>query len=174
MREEIMDEKERQFNFWLWIAAILIAGFCIYTVIDTIYFEYAEKPNLVTTTGRLSSSSVFHRGSEGKHSYTEILYSYTYSVGGILYSSNRLNHYKSLSSSEFAAYQKYSDQVTVYYDPANPGVAVLDPEKGNFWPSDIPLQLGGAFLAIIVFIYMTRKGIIFLKARIQRSQKWKS
>jgi hypothetical protein len=125
--------------------AIFLIVFALFWSSITLLFDGLVLRNLVaqwrakthpTTVGRILESTVkTGRGSKGAKSYRPEI-TYQYEVAGRRYESRRYRHSFSSSSDRTSAQRAVREnprgaERTVYYDPANPAEAVLDPGIGG-------------------------------------------
>lgn len=118
------------------------------------YKKSQEAKDWPTTEGKVISSEVgSHRSRSGGHSTT--IYSakviFEYSVNGKAYTSKKVSFGEYGSSSRRDAqkvFDKYpaTKAVIVYYNPAKPEIAILEPGKiGGLW---IPFIVGAGFVIV--------------------------
>ncbi len=73
--------------------------------------------------GKVRSAKVFQHKGEGGGSSAEI--KYTYEVDGVGYESDRV-HFGDLAASDMVLKYRIGHDVSVYYDPDDPSISVLD------------------------------------------------
>ena len=73
--------------------------------------------------GKVRSAKVFQHKGEGGGSYAE--FKYTYEVDGVGYESDRV-HFGDVAASDMVLKYRIGHDVSVYYDPDDPSISVLE------------------------------------------------
>ena len=109
-----------------------------------------------TTTGTVMHSRAERQNRKGEAKYTPLVH-YSYEVAGSRYESERraLSSLKTSKTKAEAICQDYppGKTVTVYYDPAKPGEALLMPGQSH---ETLPLAIVGAVLLGLSGFFFTR------------------
>jgi hypothetical protein len=134
------------------IILLFFIGFNFYTVITAINWEFNQKTKLVSTeTGSILVSTCVNVTGYRVHKSAPII-QYNYRVNSMIFSSARISYYPTEGCSVMNQYP-LGKQVKVYYDPANPSFAVLEPglEKSGLQSliSNIPASLSIALLTVL-------------------------
>jgi len=137
---------------------VFLVGIGIVSYAYTLYSKSRAAADWPTTTGRIVSSAVDSyrsRSGSGSSSRTTTMYraeiSFQYTVKGRSYVSDQVSfgdHSSSTSGGIREIVNRYpaASTATVYYDPADPATAILEPGKlGGLW---IPFVVGGMFLLV--------------------------
>ncbi|MDD3296429.1 MAG: DUF3592 domain-containing protein [Candidatus Omnitrophica bacterium] len=133
-----------------------IAGIGIEFFAYSVYKDSQDAKAWPMTAGRVISSEIHsHRSHSASSRHSSIMYSagvaFEYSVAGRTYTSKKISLGECGSSSRSDA-QKVVDkypqgkEIAVYYNPANPGSAMLEPGKiGGIF---IPFIVGAMFIVV--------------------------
>ena len=139
-------------------AVFVLVGFVVVIVGLWNIVLGAKSKNWPRATAKILSSEVErHRTSKGGTTYGAEIH-YEYHVNGIKYANNKLSFgdYQSGSPSRAQRIEnKYPEgqQFSVFYDPANPERAVLEP--GVRWMQVLVVLFGAVFFAAGVFVFLT-------------------
>ncbi|MGE5559096.1 MAG: DUF3592 domain-containing protein [Bacillota bacterium] len=114
-----------------------------------------------TATGVIVLSRCEETG--GEH-FSKVIFEYT--VDGVRYCSDMVDYTRGIAESEKEARQKaqkypYGKKVKVYYNPQNPGMAVLEPGESGRMLAPIFLGIACLFAGLTVILWNA-----FLKGKI--------
>ena len=128
---------------------LALSAICIGGAAYTLVQGFAQD-SWVEASGTITQARFAAPTEPGKP--TRAIFAYQYQVDGKIYSTDRYS-FENVSGDRSTGIQRYNpgDQVTVYYNPQNPSVAVLEKKKPGFF-------------VFVVLIF----GIVFLLASIGR------
>ena len=139
----------------------IIAGFVLLGFgVRNIWRAHAAE-NWPTTTGTIVSSEVKRNRSSETTTYGAAVV-YDYEVGGREYVQSRITFGDSSRGDPAYAeriVRRYQPdrEVTVYYDPEDPSLAVLEPSSGGSW---LLLLIGGAFIVFSIFMMLMMSAFV--------------
>lgn len=129
MREENNRERAKLF---LEIGLLLFVAIVISTAnnMDSVKWLFTNHSDFQTTSGKITSSRVAYNGSPGGWRF---LITYEYSVDEKIFVSDRIHYgYQALLDEDYAKnfVENYPTEkvVTVYYNPIDPQISVLEPD----------------------------------------------